>query len=67
MSGILNLRIIEDAEDPTDMSSDSTMLPGALGDKIGGLPGILGDKTGRLLGVLGDRSGGLSISTDLAH
>ena len=54
-SGILNLRIIEDAEDATDMSSDSIALLG-----------VLGDKSGRLLEVLGDKYGGLFSSIDLA-
>ena len=51
VSGILKFRIIADAEDAIDTSSDSTALPG---DKSGGL---LGSKNGGELP--GDRSGGL--------
>lgn len=66
-SGILNLRIIEDAEDATDMSSDSIALTEVQGDKSGGLPGVLGDKTGGLPGVLGDKIWGLLSSIDLVE
>ena len=51
VSGILKFRIITDAEDATDISSDSIALPG---DKTGGL---LGNMNGGELP--GDRSGGL--------
>ena len=51
VSGILKFRIIADAEDATDISSDSIALPG---DKSGGL---LGNKNGGELP--GDKSGGL--------
>ena len=36
-SGILNLRISDDAEDAIDMSSDSITLSEAQGDNSGGL------------------------------
>ena len=44
MSSILNLRIIEEAEDATDMSSCSIALPTLLGDKSGRLFEVVGDK-----------------------
>ena len=49
VSGILNLRIIEDAD---DISSCSIALPELLGDKSGRLFEVVGDKHGRLLGSI---------------
>ncbi len=56
VSGILNFRIIEDAEDAMDESSPSTPLPEVFGHKSDGLPEALGDKSVGLLGLLGDTS-----------
>ena len=67
MSGILNLCTIEDAEDAKDMLSDSTGLPGVLGDKGGRLFEVVGDNNGGLLDILLDRTGGVSSSTDLVN
>jgi len=58
VSGILNFRIIADAEEATDISSDSIMLPE--------VQGVTGDKSGGLLEAVGDESGGLYTSIDLA-
>jgi len=58
VSGILNFRIIADAEEATDISSDSIMLPE--------VQGVMGDKSGGLLEAVGDESGGLYTSIDLA-
>ena len=46
MSGILNFRIIAEAEDATDVSSDP-QIPSVevCGDKTGGLGVVWGDKT----------------------
>lgn len=51
-SGILNLRIIDDADDATDMSSCSIVLPELLGDKSGRLFEVVSDKHGGLLGSI---------------
>ena len=64
VSGTLNFCLIAEAEDATDMSSESATL---LGEISGGLDGVLGDKSVRLLEVLGDNSDRLSDSVDLAE
>ena len=61
-SGILNLCIIEDAEDATDMSSDSIALTELQGDRSGELPAVEGDRSG---GLFGGKTGGLCSSINL--